>query len=117
MWTFLIVGLMAMHGVGSHGTTAHASAPADVLASPTGHAEQPGIDDSGGGGEEPGHSAAEICLAILCALISALAAFVALTRPRHPVFTALRATSLPQTPPWLRPPDPPCLIHLSILRC
>lgn len=128
VWTFLLLGLFVMHGTGSHATTAHASAPAaDVLGltvSHDGHASQVGLADSGDpvqdsedDGGSPGHSPAELCLAILCALLSALAAFGALTRPRRPLFEVRRSAVRTPIPSWLRPPDPACLIRLSILRC
>lgn len=123
-WTLLILSLFVMHGAGSHGTTTHASAPvADGLGivaddvghhgvAPSGDPAQDSEDDH----ESPGHSAAELCLAILCALLSALAAFVALSRSRRHLFRLRRAVT-PLVPPWLRPCDPPCLIRLSIQRC
>lgn len=128
VWTLLLLGLFVMHGAGSHGTTTHASAPAaDVLgltASHNGHAGHNPLVDSGDpvgesedDGGSPGHSAAELCLAILCAVLSALAAFGALTRPRRPRFKVGRSAVSEPFPSWLRPPDPPCLIRLSILRC
>lgn len=128
VWTLLLVGVFVMHGAGSHGTTAHASAPAagvlGLTASHGGHAGHDGLADGGDpvqdsedDGGSPGHSAAELCLAILCALLSALAAFGALTRPRRPLFKVRRSAVSAPFPSWLRPPDPPCLIRLSILRC
>lgn len=128
VWTLLLLGLFVMHGAGSHGTTAHASAPAaDVLGlteSHDGHAGPNPLVDSGGpvgdledDGGSPGHSAGELCLAILCAVLSALAAFGALTCPRRPLFKVVRNAVSEPFPSWLRPPDPPCLIRLSILRC
>lgn len=127
VWTLLLLGLFAMHGA-SHSSADHTSAPAaDVLGSIVsydGHAGHVGLVESGdpGGGSEddggsPGHSAAELCLAILCALLSALAAFGALTHPRRPLFKVRRSPGSAPFPSWLRPPDPPCLIRLSILRC
>lgn len=132
VWTLLLVGLFVMHGAGSHGMTAHASAPTgDVLEMTVGHGGPghgggPGHEGTGHSGdpaqaseddrESPGHTTAELCLAILGALISAFAAFVALTRPSRPLFLRRRPpTAL--VLPRLRPPDPPSLIHLSILRC
>ena len=126
-WTLLLVGLFVMHGAGSHGATAHASAPAanvlGLTASHDGHSGHDGladsddpVGDSEDNGGSPGHSAAELCLAILCALLPALAAFGALTRPRRPLLTAPRRPVSAPFPSWLRPPDPPCLICLSILR-
>jgi hypothetical protein len=131
VWTLLLLGLFAMHGAGSHSSAAHASAPtADVLGSTASHAGHAGHDghdslvesgdpvgDSEDEGGSPGHRAAELCLAILCALLSALAAFGALTRPRRPLFKVRRSPVSAPFPSWLRPPDPPCLIRLSILRC
>lgn len=128
LWTLLLLGLFVMHGAGSHASTAHASAPAmqalGSTASHDGHADHETgaesgdpITDSGDEGGEPGHGAAELCLAILCALLSALAAFGASTRPRRPLFTVRRSAVGAPFPSWLRPPDPPCLIRLSILRC
>lgn len=127
-WTLLLVGLFAMHGAGSHGATAHASAPAaDVLGLTTSDNGHPGHDgladnddpvgDPEDDGGSSGYSAAELCLAILCALLPALAAFGALTSPRRPLLTARRRPVSALFPSWLRPPDPPCLIRLSILRC
>jgi hypothetical protein len=127
LWTLLLVGLFVMHGAGSHGASSHASAPvADVIALTAGdggpvdhHGDaQSGepAQDSEDERESPGHSAAELCLAILCALLSGLAALVALTRPSRPQFT-VRRFGAALNPPWRRPPDPPRSIRLSILRC
>jgi len=128
VWTLLLLGLFVMHGAGSHGTTAHASTPAAEglgwTVSHDGHTSHDGLLESGdpvGGSEDdggsPGHGAAELCLAILCALLSAVAVFGALTRPRRPLFKVRRSAVSAPFPSWQRPPDPPCLIRLSILRC
>lgn len=130
VWTLLLLGLFAMHGASSHGATAHASAPSSsVLGVPVshdGHAGHVDIADNGdpvqdsetgGGSGSPGHSSAELCLAILCALLTALAAFGALTYPKRPRFGVRRSGYRTPLPSWLQPPDPPCLIRLSILRC
>lgn len=128
VWTLLLLGLFVMHGASSHGTAAHTAAPdatvLEVAASHDGHAGHDAVaqsDDPAAGSEDnggsQGHSAAELCLAILCALLSALAAFGFLTRPRRLLFTAPRSAVSAPFPSWLRPPDPPCLIRLSILRC
>lgn len=128
VWTLLILGLFVMHGASSHGTTAHASAPpakvfGDSL-SHDAHASHGDLTDSGASvqdsddnGGSPGHSAAELCLAIVCALLSALAVFGTLTHPKHVLFKVRRRGVRTPFPSWLRPPDPPCLIRLSILRC
>ena len=126
-WTLLLVGLFVMHGAGSHDASAHASAPAiDVPSLSAGEGRHPDrADDAHGSApvqnaedehEPPGHSAAELCLAILCALLSGLAALVALSRPSRPRFTARRIGTA-MVPPWLRPPDPPRSIRLAIQRC
>jgi len=128
VWTLLLIGVFVMHGAGSHGTNAHTSAPVgDVLTLTADHGGQAGHEgaahdaaspqDSGDDEREsPGHRGAELCLAILCALLATLAALVVLTRARRPLFIRRRAATA-HVPPWLRPPDPPCLIRLSILRC
>lgn len=128
VWTLLLLGLVVMHGASSHGTTAHATASATTVlgmtASHDRHTSHSGVaesddrsaasDDDGG---SPGHGAAELCLAILGALLSALAVFGAVNRPRRPLFKVRRSAVRAPFPTWLRPPNPPCLIRLSILRC
>jgi hypothetical protein len=128
VWTLLLLGLFVMHGASSHGSIAHDSATAPnvlgVTASHDAHAGHDGLVESGGpGGDQEdgsgsrGHSVAELCLAILATLLSAFAAFGALTHPRRPLFKIRRRAVSAPFPSWLRPPDPPCLIRLSILRC
>ena len=127
LWTLLLVGLFVMHGAGSHDASAHASAPAiDVPSLSAGYGGHPDRADDGHGSapvqnaedehEPSGHSAADLCLAILCALLSGLAALVALTRPVRPQFT-VRRIGTAMVPPWVRPPDPPRSTRLSIQRC
>lgn len=126
VWALLFLGVFVLHGVSSHGATAHAPPSTGELlgtAQSDGHSGEdkpaPGPEQAQHAmdGEPGGHSAAELCLAILIGFLSVLAALRVGTRPRRPQFKVPRRAARAMAPSWLRSPNPPCLIRLSIQRC
>jgi hypothetical protein len=120
---FVLFGLLAMHGWGTHGSNTHeaTSAPpvgamSHVMVPDTGHPE-PGRDQSGLRSDDrpdAGGWLMGLCLAALTALFLGLAFLLA----RNPV--AVPVTMLPPVPPALfrsRDRDPPDLYRLCVMRC
>lgn len=128
VWALLFVGVFVLHGVSSHGATAHAPPSAVELlgvAQSDGYTGEdkaglghgPAHHDAADDGEPGGRSAAELCLAILIGFLSLVAALMVATGSRRPLFQVPRHAARALVPSWLRSPDPPCLIQLSIQRC
>jgi hypothetical protein len=118
-----LLGLLAMHGLATHGSAHHArSAEATPLVSTGHHAATPAressmpmVGTSQDGGDLPGLlGLSALCLAVLMAgvgLAMGRRSGVAVTLERG------RSARAGRAPRARRDRDPPCLIALSIQRC
>lgn len=125
----VLAGLLAMHGLGNHGTPAHEAGNSGMspTAATTGvsasHDRDASAHSSSGhaaSSDPEGHSGMSMAMVGLCMAVLAgvLAAALALLRPTHALlFLRPRALLLAPMPvAATRDRDPPCLFELSILR-
>ena len=129
-WTLLVIGLLAMHGLGTHGAGRHSvsdtttiHAPAGVRgADEAGTADMPALamreaDERTPTRQDPFGSLTAMCLAVLGSLLLARCGI----RITHSQRESRRVTSR-QWPPYAFQPtrglrDPPALRMLSVIRC
>jgi len=124
----VLLGVLAMHGLGPHGTATSGSglaaaghgiamATSDLPAMPdeTEAGANHGVQAGPPGDASSGHSLVELCLAVLLGLGIALLALAA--RGRRSRAWAAVPGLLGRRLAHFRSPDPPSLSQLSLLRC
>lgn len=127
----MLAGLFAMYGLGPHGedhSAGHLPGGLALVAADDGHAlhdreatetdtapapDQRASNDSVP--KEDGGPGLSECLALLGLLFALVISAVLAARRRRPLFNRRRVRE--PLVPLGRPPDPPCLHRLSILRC
>ncbi|MFW5420151.1 hypothetical protein J0910_26395 [Nocardiopsis sp. CNT-189] len=119
----VLFGVGAMHTLGHLESHGHGGAPPAAVAAQAhpdaaaGHAAPSGPHSPGGGGAPlPPLDPASVCLALAGAVLTALLATAA-AHTRSPLPAALfRAVPAPPVPAVRRPPAPPSLSALQVLR-
>ena len=135
VWGLLLGGIFAMHGLGTHGTGAHAEMEQPAMSNASAHMDISGaghpahvvpesestssedlswvVGEPAGSGSMTGLMA--MCLAILGGVLAGFVALFMRYRCRRPLMRAVRQVHALVIAS--RDRDPPCLVRLSVMRC